>query len=184
MLTVKTGRTRAVPLNLNGTSFGAYLQKVEEEHNVTLYSYNPNDNLIIYTGELEALKWFVRKGLNVDWDDIDDYIITMGKNSPPLWNLVTFTDLLRSHNNWNYLMERLEGYVAPYQYKMEFDKTIKGRTIVVKLPMMRLDPEIHIYEKKGEELIHLNTFESTTDYLPFEDVAKYLKKVIKDIKGK
>lgn len=183
MLTVKTGRTRAVPLNLDGTSFGTYLQKVEEEHNVTLYGYNPNDNLISYTGEMEVLRWFVRKGLNVDWDDIDDYIITMGKNSPPLWNLTSFTDLLRD-NTWNYAMERLAGYVAPYQYRMEFDKTIKGRKIVVKIPMVRLDPEITIYEEKEQELVHLNTFESTTDYLPFEDAAKYLTKVIKDIKGK
>lgn len=183
MLTVKTARTRALPLNLSGTTFGTYLQKVEEEHNVTLYSYNPNDNLIIYTGEIEALQWFVRKALNVEWDDIDDYIITMGKNSPPLWNLVNFTDLLRN-NNWNYTMERLEGYVAPYQYKMQFDKTIKGRKIVVKLPMMRLDPEITVSEQKGKELIPLKTFTSTTGYLPFEDTAKYLNKIIKDAKGK
>lgn len=126
MLKVKTARTRALPLNLTGTTFGTHLQKVEEEHNVTLYSYNAKDNLIIYTGETEALQWFIRKALNVDWDDIDDYIISMGKNTPPLWNLTNFTDLLRN-NNWNYLMERLEGYVAPYQYKMEFDKTIKGK---------------------------------------------------------
>lgn len=183
MLTLEIGRTRALPLDLKGTTFGTYLRQIEEKHNVTLYNYSANDNLIIYTGEIEALRWFVRKELHADWDDIEDYIITMGKNTPPLWNLMNFSDLLRM-NEWDYTMTRLEGYVAPYQYKMKYKKTIDSKTIIVKIPWMSLNPQINIFEEHNGELIPLETFKSTETYLPFQDAIAYLNALLKEAKEK
>lgn len=174
MLALKIGTTIAVPLDLSGTTFGTYLKRIEEEHNVTMFSYDPLKNLIAYTGEIEALRWFIRKEINADWDDIEGYILTIKKEFPPLWNLMTFSDLLR-HSEWNYTMNRLEGYVAPYQYKLDYDKAIKGQHIHVKIPWMRMDPTINIFQEENGELTLLETFVTKENYLPFEDVAKYLK---------
>lgn len=49
---------------------------------------------------------------------------------------------------------------------------------------MRLDPEITVYEQKGEALTALRTFNSSPGYLPFEDSVKYLNKLIKEAKAK
>lgn len=174
MLALEIGTTLAIPLKLSGISFGTYLKRIEEEHNVTLYSYDPLKNLVSYTGEAEALRWFIRKEINADWDDIEGYILTLTKEFPPLWNLMTFSDLLRQ-SEWNYTMNRLEGYIAPYQYKLDYDKTVKGNRIHVKIPWMRMDPTINIYKEENGELLLLENFTAKENYLPFEDAAKYLQ---------
>lgn len=174
MLALEIGTTLALPLNLSGISLGTYLKRIEEEHNVTMFSYDPLKNLMSYTGEAEALRWFIRKEINAEWDDIEGYILTLKKGFPPLWNLMTFSDLLR-HSEWNYTMNRLEGYIAPYAYKMDYDKSVKGKRIHVKIPMMQMDPTINIYKEENGELILLETFLTKENYLPFEDAAKYLK---------
>lgn len=177
MLTLEIARTVALPLNIKGTTFGTYIKNIEETHNVTLYNYNANDNLISYTGETQALNWFLRKEFALDWDDIDNHIIAKGPALPPLWNLMNFSDLLRM-NEWDYTMTRLEGYIAPYQYKMQYRKNVNGKIIVVKIPWMSLNPQINIFEEKNESLTQLETFDSTEDYLPFQEAIEYLNTLL------
>lgn len=177
MLKQEIGITLALPLDITGTTFGTYLKRIEEEHNVTMRSYDPLKNLITYTGEIEALRWFIRKELKTDWDDIEKHILILKEDLPPLWNITTFSDLLRQ-NEWNYTMDRIEGYIAPYQYKMEFNKTINSRKISVKIPWVSTQPEINIYEEKENGLTLLKSFTSGTTHLGFEESINYLNKIM------
>jgi hypothetical protein len=182
MLKLKITTTKPLPIKLKGRTLGTYLKNIEDEHNVTIFTYDHKKSLIAYTGEYEAIHRFLNKGLRLSFDEVDDAIATSKKALPPLWNLFNFSDLLRM-NEWDYTMTRLEGHVAPYQYKMKYSKKVNGKTLVVKIPWMSHQPEINIYKEQNGQLIPLATFGSTETYLPFQDAIECLNDLLKDLKN-